>query len=179
MKRVIVGLSGLKGSGKDTVCQILLEELEEFFPKRIAFADALKAEVAKACGVTVEAINAYKEVYRPILQWWGTDFRRQHCCNNNYWVDKVRDKIDDLCLTGVVIITDVRFLNEVALIREYGGELWRIIRSNQYNADDHHRSETELANYQRFDRVIINADTLERLKEVVRTNLVSEIRKKL
>lgn len=49
----IVGLVGLRGSGKDTAAQFLVEKGW----KRIAFADALYAEVAKAFGVTVEFLQ--------------------------------------------------------------------------------------------------------------------------
>lgn len=50
----VVGLIGLKGSGKDTCAQYLVEE-KEF--KRAAFADKLYKEVAEAFNVSVEFLG--------------------------------------------------------------------------------------------------------------------------
>ena len=52
--RKIVGLMGVKGSGKDTGARYLTEELGFV---RIGFADALYKEVADAFGVTVEFLG--------------------------------------------------------------------------------------------------------------------------
>lgn len=49
----VVGLVGLRGSGKDTAAQFLLAQGW----RRIAFADALYLEVAEAFGVTVEFLG--------------------------------------------------------------------------------------------------------------------------
>lgn len=49
----VVGLVGLRGSGKDTAAQVLLEKGW----RRTAFADALYLEVASAFGVTVEFLQ--------------------------------------------------------------------------------------------------------------------------
>jgi hypothetical protein len=49
----VVGLVGLRGSGKDTAAQFLVAQGW----RRIAFADALYIEVAEAFGVTVEFLQ--------------------------------------------------------------------------------------------------------------------------
>lgn len=49
----VVGLVGLRGAGKDTAAQVLLEQGW----RRAAFADALYLEVAAAFGVTVEFLQ--------------------------------------------------------------------------------------------------------------------------
>lgn len=54
MNRIVVGLLGLKGSGKDTCAKYLVEE-KGFI--RIGFADALYREVAQAFDVTVEFLG--------------------------------------------------------------------------------------------------------------------------
>lgn len=62
MKRLLVGLLGAKGSGKDTAARYLIEGLSANGSpvagfRRIGFADALYLEVARAFGVTVEFLS--------------------------------------------------------------------------------------------------------------------------
>lgn len=52
--RAILGFSGLKGSGKDTLAGYLVNEHGYH---RVAFGDALKEEVAQGFGVTVDFLN--------------------------------------------------------------------------------------------------------------------------
>ena len=61
----VVGLVGIRGSGKDTVAQFLVAQGWT----RIAFADALYLEVAQAFGVTVEFLQRResKELPQPEL----------------------------------------------------------------------------------------------------------------
>lgn len=58
----VVGLVGLRGSGKDTAAQFLVENGW----KRIAFADALYQEVAEAFGVTVEFLQRRETKETPL-----------------------------------------------------------------------------------------------------------------
>jgi len=58
----VVGLVGLRGSGKDTAAQFLVAHGWN----RIAFADALYLEVAKAFGVTVEFFNRRETKETPL-----------------------------------------------------------------------------------------------------------------
>jgi len=139
----LLGLTGKKKAGKDTTYASLLKHLKPKTVIRMAFADDLKKEVALACGVTVQFIEKNKDVFRPILQWWGTDFRRK-LCGENYWVDKMLAKlvaIDDT-VVDLVVITDVRFQNEAELVQKVGGKMWRIVRTFG-SASDTHPSEVE------------------------------------
>ena len=56
LPHIILGLSGKKGSGKDTVADILCETLEAA-PIKAAFADALYDEVSEYFGVSVEDLR--------------------------------------------------------------------------------------------------------------------------
>jgi hypothetical protein len=58
----VVGLVGLRGSGKDTAAQFLVAQGWN----RIAFADALYLEVANAFGVTVEFLNRRETKETPL-----------------------------------------------------------------------------------------------------------------
>jgi hypothetical protein len=165
---MLIGLSGKKGSGKDT-CYSAISRLRPG-AVRLAFADVLKEELAAACDTTVQAIEMNKSVFRLGLQWWGTEFRRKFH-SETYWLDRMADKLRDLhefpsdapplpCITPsrrIVVITDVRFPNEFDFIKERGGLMVRIAR---YGADeDMHPSETALDGHS-FDFYLDNSSTM-------------------
>lgn len=142
----LIGLSGRKGAGKDTVFRFLQEHHPELRIARVAFADALKEEVANVLGVPVWAIEADKPRFRLVLQWWGTEWRRKQC--PTYWIDRAREKIEDLrSLVDVVVVTDVRFRNEADLITELGGCVVRVANSRAEKDPDAHSSEVDMDDY--------------------------------
>lgn len=160
----LIGISGRKRSGKDTVAT-LLDEHPDFGGKveRIGFADALKREVASACDVPVEFIEAMKDNFRLILQGWGTDFRRE-LCGQDYWLCKFKEQVADTNLP-LVVVPDVRFKNEFDLIKAMGGFVVRVERPELQTADTH-ISETELDNEQ-FDWLVVNDGSLTDLRTKV------------
>ena len=120
----VIALTGLKQTGKDTVCEII-KKLLNGHATRFAFADALKQELAAACGVTVDAINKDKRRFRLGLQFWGSEFRRTQ--DKDYWVKQV-DAALDTCVEPVAIITDCRFENEAKMVLDRGGVIIRVTR---------------------------------------------------
>lgn len=157
----VLGITGYKQSGKDTAAN----ELKRLWlPKRtvqINFADALKQEVATACGVSVSFINAHKDNFRLILQGWGTNFRRQ-MHGDSYWTLKwVKSLIDLPTTPDYIICSDVRFLNEANVIKQAEGKLVRVVRPGFLS--DGHASETEQDKIE-ADYTIVNDGTLEDLR---------------
>lgn len=163
MSVFVIGISGKKLSGKDTLCNLLLKHAT-VKGVRIGFADALKEEVARACGVTVDHINLEKARYRSILQWWGTDFRR-HFKGEDYWVMKAMEKINKAVCEGkqLIILPDVRFKSEAEPLNYLGASLVRVSRPEMI--PDSHPSETELDTYNKFHDIILNSGTLSHLEE--------------
>lgn len=158
---LIIGISGKKRSGKNTVADFIEDQLEDKKVVQLAFADELKNEVAEACGVSRDFIEMHKDIFRPMLQWWGTDFRRK-LFGENYWVDKILYKITQLSLeTDVVIITDVRFQNEASMVQKSHGMIIRIERKQE--KEDNHPSEIALDGYM-FDNVINNDYSIDFLR---------------
>jgi len=138
----LVGISGKKHSGKDTMAQAFITTLSDIKVIRMAFADPLKDEVCKACGVTREFLEANKSLFRPILQWWGTEFRRK-LFGENYWIDRTFERIA-VSVADVVLITDMRFKNEMAAVEKWpAGVTIRIERIGQ-DVKDPHPSEVDL-----------------------------------
>ena len=160
---MLIGISGKKRAGKDTVAAII----KAVWPTPTIvypFAKPLKAEVARACGVSVEYLEANKDMFRLILQGWGTDFRRT-LNGQGYWIrqmERALTYLGDKC----VVIPDVRFKNELEFVRKSGGVTLRVERLQA--AIDLHISENDLDGSQ-FDYTIDNNGSLGELVNQVNT----------
>ncbi len=156
MDRIILGLVGRKQSGKDTVADFLVNELGY---TRVAFADTLR-EIAYHTNplVSADPVLHYAEVidsigyeagkeqypeFRKFLQNLGTDGIRRVA--PTFWVDQAYKKITEI--EGDVVITDVRFLNEVATVQSLGGITARVWRPGVSDLPASHKSETELDSF--------------------------------
>ena len=107
--------------------------------------------VLKACnGVVIKDV-------RHLLQFVGTDLIRKY--NTNWHVNKVSEMIDE---SKNYVIDDVRFKNELELIRKLGGDCWFIIRPLINNVSNH-ESETSLTWRDFGNKIIINDGSLELL----------------
>lgn len=65
---------------------------------------------------------------RQILQWWGTEYRRNQ--QPNYWVQRLALKLHEMARNGACrfVVTDCRFENEAQCIRGAGGVIWQVKR---------------------------------------------------
>lgn len=173
----LVGLSGKKYSGKDTFCKALADSTN--IPvMRIALADPLKDEVyeyiLKPNNILRTSLDDHnKGNFRLMLQAWGTDFRR-NLFGTDYWVLKLDSKIKELHdsgFKGIVVITDVRFLDEANYVQKCNGYVVRIHRfqkkwwQNLFSRtkEDNHPSECALDDYD-FDYHVYNYKDIEDLK---------------
>lgn len=142
----IIGFAGKKQSGKDYALKIL----QQLYPStdfiRISFADAVKQEIAFACSTTVNNIELNKEKFRPILQWWGTDFRR-NMVDKDYWTKQWLKKVNyimDKHPYKIIVATDIRFQNELDVIHSLGGKVYLITDSTRIKGDKHESEACEL-----------------------------------
>tara|TARA_R100001463_G_scaffold103656_2_gene158102 strand:- start:16295 stop:16849 length:555 start_codon:yes stop_codon:yes gene_type:complete len=168
----IIGLSGKKKSGKDTVYRLAGEYLKKHYKAkagRVAFADPLKHEVSEITGFTLEFIEKHKDELRSLLQVWGADFRRAFN-GSDYWINKMRPIVEQSAdHYDVLFITDCRFKNEVSYIKEIGGTLVKVERreSGYPEPFDVHSSENDLNNYGDYDYILNNDKTKEELTRSV------------
>ena len=196
---MIIGICGLIGSGKGTVGDILVEQ---GFTK-VSFADKLKDGVATIFGWnramlegdTDESRNWREQpddfwsqetgrniTPRIVLQEFGTECMRDGF-DDSIWVSLLKKQMLDN--PGDYVIPDVRFRNEQDMIRELGGEIWRVQRGdvpewygcamldnttggNLMESYDVHVSEYKWIDMNnKFNTTIYNNSTLEQLKQLV------------
>lgn len=150
-QRIIVGLTGLRGSGKDTAAKVLIEKHGFTVVK---FADPLKnmlRQYFKDCGASLEYIERciegdLKELPSPYLLGktprhamitlgteWGRDL-----IGGTVWTSATLSAIDNV--SGNVVVTDLRFENEYNVLKGIGAKMFRIERGLQLK--DTHPSET-------------------------------------
>ena len=210
---MIIGICGLIGSGKGTVADQLVKK--DY--KKISFADKLKDGVSTIFGWDRlllegdtresrewrEVPDAFwskelnKEVTpRLVLQLFGTDCMRMGF-DDNIWVNLVKKEILDNPDQNYVI-PDVRFPNEIDMVRELQGQVWQIRRGanplwwataiginenwDTIETENHsmkvvfpevHQSEWRwVLNDDKFDQIIENNATLDKL--IDRVNTLSE-----
>jgi hypothetical protein len=148
---------------------------------RRALADALKEECAAMLATQLEESvrtandilaemhqDGTKEKYRLLLQFWGTEFKRG-MVSDTYWVDMLRDWILEHCTSTqeIVLVPDIRFPNEVAMIRKLGGVVIKVRRPIKLAVKDVHPSETALDEFHEWDIIIHNAAELTYLEQSV------------
>lgn len=150
----VIGFCGYAGSGKDEAAKALVEDGWQ----RVSFADPIRemalaidpiigvqfiestgrmGEIQRLSRIVEESswnnAKQFSEVRR-LLQRIGTEAGRD-ILGQDVWVNIGRDRA--LSCGKSVVFTDVRFPNEVAMIRELGGQIVRIYRPGVGPANGH------------------------------------------
>ena len=193
---MIIGLSGRKQAGKDTVASYLFRQAEQnlnLYVERYGFADSLKDTCMQFFGLSYDQCygtdmekNEPSSVpwwrypgetpshvdrfgpmtVREVLQYFGALVRAM---NPDAFVQATLHNIEDDD-PELALITDVRFPNEVQAIHAAGGKVIRLTRSP---LQDSHVSEHALDDWTEWDLVIDNQDlTVEATNSLARLALV-------
>lgn len=174
MTKVIL-ISGKARSGKDTLGNMLKDQIEHTSDNNVCIfhiADYLKYFVA-----TYRDWDGKKdEVGRTLLQDTGTVGRQIY---EDFWVEVSRYAIMLLSkYYDYVIIPDVRYKNELTRLSEFFNTYSIRINRKQQNdlseAQQNHKSEVDLDDYEAFDKFINNDYTLDILREEAK-NIVNII----
>lgn len=179
---MIIGCGYKARSGKDTVANYLVNN-HSFVQESFAFP--LKEYIGRQiCGFTEKQLwGSMKETIDPewgmtprkILQLVGTDALR-NVVSNNFWIIPMKRKLKDHIRNGRnVVVSDVRFVNEIELIKELSGKIVKIERNNleQISGFEKHSSEFELETFDEWDYYLDNNGTLEDLYKKV-DNLIND-----
>src|SRR5215471_10050535 len=187
---MIIGLCGLKQSGKDTVAAYLVKN-HGF--ERKAFADPLKRSVAALFDIPFSEIDKLKNdeeilvgigkigepeydqwiqfmgtramSFRELLQRYGTEAHRD-VFGDCFWVD-ITLPVQGFYPGRAIVVTDVRFREEAERVQFLGGRIIYVQRDEAALVEkDQHRSEDiDFANL--IDGSISNNGTLEELYNAV------------
>lgn len=182
----VYAFSGKIGVGKNYILEnIFMPMLQPKQTVVLGFADHFKVDVvAKDKIPYAEAFHKKTTDSRKKMQFRGTEDGRE-VYGENIWVDAIDVWVQTHYERGVrrIIITDVRFLNELEYIKNMGGTIIRVNapdrNSNKIleesngdlevmNRMSTHRSEIELDNYTNFDYIINNT--------IGNTNLYNDVR---
>lgn len=145
--KMIIAISGLIGSGKDTVADYLVN-LHEF--RRESFAGNLKNAMCEIFGWDRDMLEgrskSSREWREQVDEWWatrlniphltprwilqhvGTDVIRGHF-HDDVWLASLENKLrktdDD------IVISDVRFKNEVKMLKSLGAVCVQVVRGDR------------------------------------------------
>lgn len=144
--KLIIGILGNIGSGKDTIAHYLTQ-FHDF--NQLSFANSLKDAVSAVFGWDREMLEGktaesreWRETVDPfwskrlsmptltprwVLQYWGTDLARSEF-HGDIWVASLENKIAKSNTS--VVISDCRFPNEIHAIRDMGGSIIRVQRGD-------------------------------------------------
>lgn len=184
---MILGLTGFKGSGKDTAGAYLIEN-HGF--RRISFADKLKSSAAAnwkgqvspddwdrwkndpsvIVGIYMDDTPLAEVTAREFLQHYGTEAHRDEF-GYDFWIDAALPVPDTYMIGKLlqkqnIVVTDVRFVNEAERVKEVGGAIIQIRRPDLSDANDVHASEVPLPE-EFVNAVVYNTGTIEELGEAV------------
>lgn len=175
----IIGLCGYAGSGKDTLARILCDDcgfvqvsfadkvrevlmhLDPFLPEAGAYVSDL---------VEKEGYECAKRRYLSFRKWLvkiGHGMRT--IVNDRVWIDAadLSTKIADG--KTMVVVSDVRYANEAATIRDLGGKVWYIFRPGCDAATPEEKDSITMI--RNFDAVITNSGMIDDLRATVREML--------
>jgi dephospho-CoA kinase len=190
---LIIGIYGKMGVGKDYLATKLSNHLTEHCTSNLimSFADQLKVNAIMAYDKKFENVFITKTGEdRKFLQEYGE--KQRNICGKSIWIDYLNTwiKIYKMRNIKVVIIPDVRYLNEIHYIKQKNGIIVKIdapyrnykkmMEENLGNEKDieqisSHASENELNNIQdsTFDVIIDNNDLDTNILKVLKNEIFS------
>lgn len=177
---MIIGLTGVEGSGKSTVANYLCEE-HRFIT--VSFAESLKnvlSEIFDWDRELLEGITNESRIWRETvdnywskklnipgftprfaMQYIGTDLFRNHF-NKDIWILSLRNKLEKYSYKDNIVISDIRFDNETNMIRELDGKILLITKNeSRYVYYDDEKYDYKIENtstkeilYERVDHIM-------------------------
>lgn len=127
----LIGMVGPLGGGKTTVAKILAED---FGFTRMRMADTLK-RMLRVAGLTEAQVDGDEKMIpcdllcgktpRWAMQTLGTEWARE-CIGEDFWVNCMEQTLLEAGPNAKIVIDDIRFHNEVDMVRRFSGVLFRV-----------------------------------------------------
>ena len=171
-KRILLAFAGQMYTGKDTSANIWIKHHSAFKYSRIAFANGIKDICKSMLGLSDADVNTpdgkkrfvpeYGKTVREILQGVGEGMRSY--VSRDIWVHVTMLKIQKVLELNdtSILVTDVRYPNELKALRNAGFTLIKLKRNT--GVIDKHPSEQDLRD-ELFDYIVDNNGSLEELEE--------------
>lgn len=176
---MLIGLLGKKRVGKDTVADYLVEKYQ--FKK-----ETLATPIKEVCKILFDFnddqlygdLKEEKDDYwniepRIIFQYLGTDIFRNDIkrilpdINNNFWVKTMEKRIGKHINNKNIVVSDLRFQNEVDMVHRLGGIVIKIDKDTSANDFQNHESETNIDTIQDYDILVNNNKKIIDLYEII------------
>ena len=176
----LLGISGRRGSGKDTVARLIQQLQPERNWQILSFGDAIKAVCATLAGEAIapyyyqdgkaQVLPTFGRTRGEMLQQVGQALR---AWESEVWVKAFFARLPE---DQFVIVPDVRFPNEADPIRARSGLMLRVEgdplgQRGDGTRDDNHPSETSLDMYPHFVTTLHNTGSRDELEQQVRALL--------
>lgn len=192
----LVAFAGAAGSGKDSAASCYLDHLDILYETSVRpMAGPLK-QISRVVATQLAVLNGSTDIvelslheekeksreflagksYRQLMQFLGTEFGRNFLAST-YWLDLWAKQLYNPHLLDLVLVTDVRFPNEVEFLQSYaakhGAEFTLVFITRPDNpsatASYSHESESHLVQLRSMaNERILNSGTLEDLSASVR-----------
>ena len=156
----VIGVAGWIGAGKSLVASMIPEAWH------LQWADPIYRGLSAMLDVDEDDLRdrSRKEDTRHLLRTLGTEWGRQ-LVHPDLWVRLTMQRIDKLAEEyrgGTFAICGTRFPNEIAAVRERGGEVWWVSRPGNVMIASH--SSDEAIQKADCDRVIENDGPMDALR---------------
>ena len=170
----VIGITGYKRSGKDTVGKIIKQYCNQqgYKCRKYMLADLIKRTLCKLTGLSITGLENIKDdniiedpsfTYRDALIAFADRYKGKHGkeVHYNYTKDQILKNQPD-----IAIITDIRYPFETELFRgDFNTKIIRVIRPG-IKVDNSHSSETSIDDIDP-DYIIVNDNDIDVLKNKV------------
>ncbi|MDO5568954.1 MAG: hypothetical protein Q4G04_02420 [bacterium] len=178
---IIIGIYGKARHGKDTVASIISKYAKE--QGKQVITTQISSYIKYYAMHLTDWDGSEENKPRDFLQQFATEVVREKLNMPNHFINRT---LEDLKIFSyfydVIIISDIRLLNEIESLRNSfpNVKIIQVVRENfeteLNNTQQQHKTETELENYIGYDKKIINTslELLEKEVKIVWEGILNE-----